>query len=150
MPIQYIYIYIYIDSLFRGLSRLRGSGDALKDLETRRREEATIRVTNLSEDAKEEDLAELFGTIGKLERVFLAKHKSVLHIYLYIFIYVFVYLYLCIYVCFYMGRVFLAKLQSAIYSIYNIYVFIYLYISLTVYKYIYIYIYMYIYIYICF
>lgn len=55
---------------------MRGGGDALKDLEARRREEATIRVTNLSEDAKEEDLAELFGNIGKLERVFLAKHKS--------------------------------------------------------------------------
>lgn len=61
----------------KGLARLRGSGnDALKDLEARRREEATIRVTNLSEDVKEEDLTELFGTIGKLERVFLAKHKD--------------------------------------------------------------------------
>ncbi|XP_026191369.1 eukaryotic translation initiation factor 3 subunit G [Cyclospora cayetanensis] len=62
----------------KGFSRLRGGpgGDALKDLEARRREEATIRVTNLSEDAKEEDLTELFGTIGKLERVFLAKHKD--------------------------------------------------------------------------
>lgn len=60
----------------KGLSRLRGSGDAAKDLEARRREEATIRVTNLSEDAKEEDLTELFGTIGKIERVFLAKHKD--------------------------------------------------------------------------
>ncbi|OEH78250.1 eukaryotic translation initiation factor [Cyclospora cayetanensis] len=61
----------------KGFSRLRGGpgGDALKDLEARRREEATIRVTNLSEDAKEEDLTELFGTIGKLERVFLAKHN---------------------------------------------------------------------------
>lgn len=63
--------------LNKGLSRLRGSGtDALKDLDARRREEATIRVTNLSEDVKEEDLTELFGTIGKLERVFLAKHKD--------------------------------------------------------------------------
>ncbi|KAL8271962.1 hypothetical protein Esti_004086 [Eimeria stiedai] len=61
----------------RGLARLRGSAnDSLKDLESRRREEATIRVTNLSEDVKEEDLTELFGTIGKLERVFLAKHKD--------------------------------------------------------------------------
>lgn len=61
----------------KGLARLRGSGnEALKDLEARRREEATIRVTNLSEDVKEEDLTELFGTIGKLERVFLAKHKD--------------------------------------------------------------------------
>ncbi|KAL8449834.1 hypothetical protein Emed_002797 [Eimeria media] len=61
----------------KGLARLRGSAnDSLKDLESRRREEATIRVTNLSEDVKEEDLTELFGTIGKLERVFLAKHKD--------------------------------------------------------------------------
>lgn len=61
----------------KGLARLRGTGnDALKDLEARRREEATIRVTNLSEDVKEDDLTELFGTIGKLERVFLAKHKD--------------------------------------------------------------------------
>ncbi|CDJ49718.1 Eukaryotic translation initiation factor 3, putative [Eimeria brunetti] len=60
----------------KGLSRLRGSGEAPKDLEARRRDEATVRVTNLSEDAKEEDLAELFGTIGKLDRVYLAKHKD--------------------------------------------------------------------------
>ena len=60
----------------RGLGRLRSSGgDALRELDTRRREESTIRVTNLSEDVKEEDLTELFGAIGKLERVFLAKHK---------------------------------------------------------------------------
>lgn len=60
----------------KGLSRLRGGSEALKDLEVRRREEATVRVTNLSEDVKEEDLTELFGAVGKLERVFLAKHKD--------------------------------------------------------------------------
>jgi len=39
-------------------------------------QEASLRVTNLSEDAKEGDLQELFGVYGRLQRVFLAKHMD--------------------------------------------------------------------------
>jgi len=38
-------------------------------------EEATVRVTNLSEDTKESDLQELFRPFGAISRVYLAKDK---------------------------------------------------------------------------
>lgn len=40
------------------------------------KEECTVRVTNLSEDVKEQDLTDLFGSIGKIHRIYLAKHKE--------------------------------------------------------------------------
>jgi translation initiation factor 3 subunit G len=40
------------------------------------REEATVRVTNLSEDTKESDLAELFGRFGSTTRIFLARDRN--------------------------------------------------------------------------
>lgn len=61
----------------RYIARGRRDGESMKDLENRRKEDCTIRVTNLSEDVKDEDLTELFGKIGKIERIYLAKHKSV-------------------------------------------------------------------------
>lgn len=39
-------------------------------------QEASLRITNLSEDAKEGDLQDLFGKIGRLQRVFLSKDQS--------------------------------------------------------------------------
>eukprot|EP01001_Neometanema_parovale_P008436 NODE_4714_length_1027_cov_22.165929_g4510_i0.p1 GENE.NODE_4714_length_1027_cov_22.165929_g4510_i0~~NODE_4714_length_1027_cov_22.165929_g4510_i0.p1 ORF type:complete len:274 (-),score=76.71 NODE_4714_length_1027_cov_22.165929_g4510_i0:158-979(-) len=36
----------------------------------------TVRVSNLSEDIKEQDLRDLFGTYGRLQRVFLAKDRE--------------------------------------------------------------------------
>ena len=38
-------------------------------------DQAAVRVTNLSEDANENDLRELFGPFGPIQRVFLAKDK---------------------------------------------------------------------------
>ena len=40
-----------------------------------RDEQATIRVTNLSEDTKESDLQELFKPFGPIQRIYLAKDK---------------------------------------------------------------------------
>eukprot|EP01066_Platyproteum_vivax_P013748 Platyproteum_vivax@DN6211_c0_g2_i1.p1 len=40
------------------------------------KEDCTLRVTNLSEDVREEDLKELFGKVGRVLRVYLAKHKD--------------------------------------------------------------------------
>lgn len=37
---------------------------------------ATIRVTNLSEDTREEDLQELFRPFGGISRIYLAKDKN--------------------------------------------------------------------------
>lgn len=65
----------WCESLCSMLARLHGSGDISKELQMKKREENTVRVTNLSEDASEEDLAALFGQVGPIERVFLAKHK---------------------------------------------------------------------------
>ncbi|XP_003748485.1 eukaryotic translation initiation factor 3 subunit G [Galendromus occidentalis] len=39
------------------------------------RDEATVRVTNLSEDVKDSDLTELFKPFGRITRIFLAKDK---------------------------------------------------------------------------
>lgn len=39
-------------------------------------DQATVRVTNLSEEAQEADLRELFGHFGMLKRIFLAKDKQ--------------------------------------------------------------------------
>ena len=39
-------------------------------------DQATIRVSNLSEDTRESDLQELFSPFGKILRTFLAKDKS--------------------------------------------------------------------------
>ena len=38
-------------------------------------DQAAVRVTNLSEDANENDLRDLFGPFGAIQRVFLAKDK---------------------------------------------------------------------------
>lgn len=41
-------------------------------------EGCTVRVTNLSENARDSDLQELFGRIGEISRIFLSKVK-ILH-----------------------------------------------------------------------
>ncbi|CRG93162.1 eukaryotic translation initiation factor, putative [Plasmodium gallinaceum] len=38
--------------------------------------ECTVRVTNLSEDVNENELSNLFGRVGNIVRMFLAKHKE--------------------------------------------------------------------------
>jgi len=57
------------------IPRMR-DGDKYKEFDQRQKEENTIRVTNLSEDVKDVDIFELFGVIGKISRIFLAKHKE--------------------------------------------------------------------------
>lgn len=52
-----------------------GGGDG-KGGKGDRDQEASLRVFNLSEDAKDGDLQELFGQFGRLQRVFLAKHMD--------------------------------------------------------------------------
>eukprot|EP01111_Echinosteliopsis_oligospora_P013294 TRINITY_DN473_c0_g1_i1.p1 TRINITY_DN473_c0_g1~~TRINITY_DN473_c0_g1_i1.p1 ORF type:complete len:272 (-),score=98.37 TRINITY_DN473_c0_g1_i1:96-911(-) len=57
---------------------LRG-GESMDDRHGSRdrdEEDATVRVTNLSEDTKEEDLRDLFKPFGPISRVFLAKDKK--------------------------------------------------------------------------
>merc|ERR1740121_1701786 len=39
-------------------------------------QEASLRVTNLSEDVKEGDLQDLFSSVGRLQRVYLAKDEN--------------------------------------------------------------------------
>lgn len=43
---------------------------------TQQDDQATVRVTNLSEETQESDLRELFGYFGTIRRVFLAKDKQ--------------------------------------------------------------------------
>ncbi|KAL6055003.1 Eukaryotic translation initiation factor 3 subunit G [Balamuthia mandrillaris] len=46
------------------------------DRDRERDDTTTVRVTNLSDDTREEDLRELFRRFGPIQRVFLAKNKS--------------------------------------------------------------------------
>ena len=50
---------------------LGSSIDAIRQ----RKDDSTIRVTNLSEDTIEDDLHNIFGSFGSIQRVFLAKDK---------------------------------------------------------------------------
>lgn len=55
--------------------RNRGaSGES--DLMQKRRDENSVRVTNLSEDVSEADLFELFGAFGHVQRIFIAKDRE--------------------------------------------------------------------------
>lgn len=51
-------------------------GEKYREMEQRQKEECTIRVTNLSEEVEDRDLEDLFGTIGRILRIYLAKHKE--------------------------------------------------------------------------
>uniref|UniRef100_A0A915HR07 RRM domain-containing protein n=1 Tax=Romanomermis culicivorax TaxID=13658 RepID=A0A915HR07_ROMCU len=53
-----------------------GGAPPSRSMDTSRRDDFTVRVTNLPEETIEEDLKELFGNVGKVQRVFLAKDKS--------------------------------------------------------------------------
>ena len=57
-------------------SRLAGGGDAMGDAMNKRRDENSVRVSNLSEDTTEDDLYELFGAFGHIQRVFVAKDRE--------------------------------------------------------------------------
>lgn len=57
-------------SLRTGAGKGGGKGDISGQ------QEASLRITNLSEDAREGDLQELFGQFGRLQRVFLAKDMN--------------------------------------------------------------------------
>merc|ERR1712226_998328 len=50
----------------------KGKGKAGMD----QNQEASLRVTNLSEDCREGDLQDLFGQFGRLQRVYLAKDQE--------------------------------------------------------------------------
>lgn len=52
-----------------------GRGAAMPTARGSRDEQATIRVTNLSEETKEQDLQDLFRPCGPIQRIFLAKDK---------------------------------------------------------------------------
>jgi len=52
-----------------------GSGSSMPSARGNRDEQATIRVTNLSEETKESDLQELFKPFGPIQRIYLAKDK---------------------------------------------------------------------------
>eukprot|EP01071_Lankesteria_metandrocarpae_P005548 Lankesteria_metandrocarpae@DN4032_c0_g1_i4.p2 len=52
------------------------AGIQLRTADERHHDESTVRVTNLSEDADESDLFRLFGGVGGVHRVFLAKNRD--------------------------------------------------------------------------
>lgn len=55
---------------------LRNRGNAEGDAMQKRRDENSVRVTNLSEDVVEQDLLDLFGRFGHVQRVFIAKDRE--------------------------------------------------------------------------
>lgn len=52
------------------------AGGAEGESMQKRRDENSVRVTNLSEDVTEDDLYELFGAFGHVQRVFIAKDRE--------------------------------------------------------------------------
>lgn len=60
----------YLPPSLRGAAGDKGKGGGKGDNSG---QEASLRVTNLSEDVKEGDLQDLFGQCGRLQRVYLAK-----------------------------------------------------------------------------
>jgi translation initiation factor 3 subunit G len=60
----------YVPPSLRTTGKGGGKGDVSQQ------QEASLRITNLSEDAKEGDLQELFGQFGRTQRVYLAKDPS--------------------------------------------------------------------------
>lgn len=54
----------------------KGDGKGGKGDLQAQQQEASLRITNLSEDCKEGDLQDLFGKIGRLQRVYLAKDQT--------------------------------------------------------------------------
>jgi len=63
----------YVPPSKRGVEGRVGLGDTMPD--RRRDDTAAIRVSNLSENAQEQDLQELFKPFGGIGRIFLAKDK---------------------------------------------------------------------------
>lgn len=64
----------YIPPSMRGKDGGKGDGKGGKGLQEQ--QEASLRVTNLSETAKEGDLQMLFGQYGRLQRVYIAKDRE--------------------------------------------------------------------------
>lgn len=56
--------------------RNRIGGEGGGEVMQKRRDENSVRVSNLSEDVTEEDLAELFGPFGPIQRIFVAKDRE--------------------------------------------------------------------------
>jgi len=63
----------YVPPSLRGKGAEAGGDGKGKGKGGDQQQEASLRVTNLSEDAKEGDLQDLFGQVGRLQRVYLAK-----------------------------------------------------------------------------
>ena len=55
---------------------LRAGASAVGDTMRSRRDENSVRVTNLSEDTKEQDLVELFGPFGNISRIYIAYDRE--------------------------------------------------------------------------
>merc|ERR1711920_777374 len=59
-----------------GLRGKDGKGDGKGKVDFAQQQEASLRITNLSEDVREGDLQDLFGQCGRLQRVYLAKDQQ--------------------------------------------------------------------------
>ena len=66
----------YVPPSLRGSDGAGGKKGELMSHSRNDDEQAAVRVTNLSEDARESDLRELFGRFGPIQRVFLAKDRK--------------------------------------------------------------------------
>jgi len=53
-----------------------GKGDGKGKFDMQAQQEASLRITNLSEDCREGDLQDLFAKFGRLQRVYLAKDQT--------------------------------------------------------------------------
>ena len=53
-----------------------GAGGEGEMMMQKRRDENSVRVTNLAEDVVEQDLSDLFGRFGHVQRIFIAKDRE--------------------------------------------------------------------------
>ena len=58
------------------ISRLSAMRSSMGDSMNRRREENSVRVSNLSEDTREQDLQELFRPFGPVTRIYVAFNRE--------------------------------------------------------------------------
>jgi len=65
----------YVPPSLRTAARPGEKGDG-KGNQMQAQQEASLRITNLSEDVREGDLQDLFGQFGRLQRVYLAKDMA--------------------------------------------------------------------------
>ncbi|KAF9041561.1 translation initiation factor 3, RNA-binding subunit [Panaeolus papilionaceus] len=66
----------YVPPSMRGAGGARAPGETMRGAGGSRDDLPTLRVTNISEDTQEQDLRDLFGTFGRVARVYVGRDRE--------------------------------------------------------------------------